>query len=135
MPETSKICQYMQLQLSSSFFTFTPFTFLFSIFGSSQPISKVKIGLATLPTERYKRNVIRGKLELVGKRFKSFSIFFYFTMHLYLQFFRFFFISRYTLVSMGGTTGLFVGASLLSFVEIFYYFIVRPYYTFRMKRK
>lgn len=30
---------------------------------------------------------------------------------------------------MGGTTGLFVGASLLSFIEIFYYFAVRPYGT------
>lgn len=32
-----------------------------------------------------------------------------------------------TKVSMGGATGLFIGASLLSFVEIFYYFTVRPY--------
>lgn len=63
----------------------------------------VTIGLANLPTERYKRNVIRGKLDLV--------------------------------VSMGGTAGLFVGASLLSFVEIFYYFIVRPCSRIRNKRK
>lgn len=34
-------------------------------------------------------------------------------------------------VSIGGTAGLFVGASLLSFVEIFYYFIVRPLYGLR----
>lgn len=59
-------------------------------------LPQVTIGLAALPTERYKRNVIRGKLDLV--------------------------------VSCGGTAGLFVGASLLSFVEIFYYFIVRPCY-------
>lgn len=59
----------------------------------------VTIGLASLPMERYKRNVIRGTLDLV--------------------------------VSIGGTAGLFVGASLLSFVEIFYYFIVRPYYRIR----
>lgn len=63
----------------------------------------VTIGLASLPTERYKRNVIRGKLDLV--------------------------------VSMGGTAGLFVGASLLSFVEIFYYFIVRPCYHKRNTQK
>lgn len=56
----------------------------------------MSIELANLPTERYKRNVIRGKLDLV--------------------------------VSMGGTAGLFVGASVLSFVEIFYYFIIRPCY-------
>lgn len=29
-------------------------------------------------------------------------------------------------VSMGGATGLFLGASILSFVEIIYYFFVRP---------
>lgn len=71
----------------------------FSIYGQSSPLSMVTIGLASLPTERYKRNVIRGTLDLV--------------------------------VSIGGTAGLFVGASLLSFVEIFYYFVVRPYYRIR----
>lgn len=30
-----------------------------------------------------------------------------------------------------GTAGLFVGASLLSFVEMFYYFIVRPFNRWR----
>ncbi|XP_037903312.1 sodium channel protein Nach [Hermetia illucens] len=68
-----------------------------NIYGHQRPISKVEIGLVALPTERYKRNVVRGKLDLV--------------------------------VSMGGTTGLFVGASLLSFVEILYYFTIRPYGT------
>lgn len=29
-------------------------------------------------------------------------------------------------VSMGGSTALFLGASILSFVELFYYFFVRP---------
>lgn len=77
------------------------FFFFHSIYGHSNPLSMVTIGLASLPTERYKRNVIRGKLDLV--------------------------------VSMGGTAGLFVGASLLSFVEIFYYFIVRPCYRLRSK--
>lgn len=72
-----------------------------STHGKSDPISIVTIALADLPTERYKRNVIRGKLDLV--------------------------------VSMGGTAGLFIGASLLSFVEIIYYFIVRPCYRFRNK--
>jgi hypothetical protein len=51
------------------------------------------MALTSLPTERYKRNVIRGKLDLV--------------------------------VSIGGSTGLFLGASLLSFVEIIYFFTVR----------
>ncbi|KAI8125736.1 hypothetical protein FF38_07993 [Lucilia cuprina] len=62
---------------------------------NQNPVSKVEIALVELPTERYKRNVVRGKLDLV--------------------------------VSIGGTTGLFVGASLLSFVEIFYYITIRPY--------
>ena len=29
-------------------------------------------------------------------------------------------------VSMGGSTALFLGASILSFVEVVYYFLVRP---------
>jgi hypothetical protein len=29
--------------------------------------ASVEIGLAMLPTERYKRNVVRGALDLVGK--------------------------------------------------------------------
>lgn len=33
-------------------------------------------------------------------------------------------------MSIGGTTGLFVGASLLSFVEIIYYMTIRPYSSF-----
>lgn len=36
---------------------------------------------------------------------------------------------------MGGTAGLFVGASLLSFVEVFYYFFVRPLYRIREERE
>lgn len=65
-----------------------------NIFDSNAvPYSLIEIALVALPTERYKRNVVRGKLDLV--------------------------------VSIGGTTGLFVGASLLSFVEIIYYFTIR----------
>ncbi|XP_024214300.1 sodium channel protein Nach isoform X2 [Halyomorpha halys] len=55
--------------------------------------TNMEINLDRLPSERYKRNVVRGRLDLV--------------------------------VSMGGAAGLFVGASLLSFVEIFYFFIFR----------
>lgn len=101
------------------------------------PLSKVEIGLIDLPTERYKRNTVRGKLDLVGKcfglrSFHSLSVIIYITYTLCL-----FFISLSTdlillsisfdVVSMGGTTGLFVGASILSFVEIIYYFTIRPY--------
>ncbi|XP_073956887.1 sodium channel protein Nach-like isoform X1 [Choristoneura fumiferana] len=53
----------------------------------------VEMVLAFLPTERFKRIVVRSRLDLV--------------------------------VSIGGTTGLFVGASLLSFVELIIYFTVR----------
>lgn len=35
---------------------------------------------------------------------------------------------------MGGATGLFIGASLLSFVEIVYYFTIRPYSSMIMMR-
>nr|XP_014093605.1 sodium channel protein Nach [Bactrocera oleae] len=68
-----------------------------NILENQNPLAKVEISLIELPTERYKRNVVRGKLDLV--------------------------------VSIGGTTGLFVGASLLSFVEIIYYITIRPYGT------
>ncbi|KAG5666860.1 hypothetical protein PVAND_014868 [Polypedilum vanderplanki] len=60
---------------------------------SVDPYSIIEMSLSNLPTERYKRNVVRGKLDLV--------------------------------VSVGGSAGLFVGASLLSFVEIIYYFTIR----------
>ncbi|XP_058817036.1 sodium channel protein Nach isoform X1 [Topomyia yanbarensis] len=68
-----------------------------SLYTSEKRFSTIDIDLSALPTERYKRNVVRGRLDLV--------------------------------VSVGGTTGLFVGASLLSFVEIVYYFTIRPYGT------
>ncbi|KAG7308681.1 hypothetical protein JYU34_005903 [Plutella xylostella] len=55
--------------------------------------SVVQIALAYLPTERFKRNIVRSRLDLV--------------------------------VSIGGTTGLCVGASILSFVELVFYFTVR----------
>lgn len=38
-------------------------------------------------------------------------------------------------VSIGGTTGLFVGASLLSFVEIIYYMTIRPYSSFIYEKR
>ncbi|XP_063363829.1 sodium channel protein Nach-like [Cydia amplana] len=53
----------------------------------------IEMVLAYLPTERYKRNVVRSRLDLV--------------------------------VSVGGTTGLFVGASIISFVELIWYFTIR----------
>ncbi|XP_045483966.1 pickpocket protein 19-like [Pieris rapae] len=57
--------------------------------------ASVAIELAFLPTERYRRNVVRGVLDLV--------------------------------VSTGGTGGLFLGASLLSFVELIYIILLRPF--------
>lgn len=84
----------------------------------------MEIALVELPTERYKRNLVRGKLDLVGKlaifcahNFKSKN------NNIFLS------------VSIGGTTGLFVGASLLSFVEIFYYVTIRPYGSMVTKKR
>nr|CAD7577449.1 unnamed protein product [Timema californicum] len=76
---------------------------VFSSLGTRKPrnLSSVEIELGLLPSERYKRNVVRGPLDLV--------------------------------VSMGGATGLFVGASLLSFAEFLYYFTVRLCGTVRMR--
>lgn len=87
----------------------------------------VKIALTSLPTERYKRNVIRGKLDLVGKHFRI-DLWFSFIYEPIMND-----SCVFVSVSMGGTTGLFVGASLLSFVEIFYYFVVRPYYNLQQE--
>ena len=41
----------------------------------------------------------------------------------------------YFIVSTGGTTGLFVGASLLSFVELIYYLTIRVYGSLYMEKK
>lgn len=38
-------------------------------------------------------------------------------------------------VSIGGSTGLFVGASLLSFIELIYYFTIRPYVNYRNEQR
>lgn len=48
---------------------------MFSILEHQRPMSTVEIGLIDLPTEKYKRNVVRGKLDLVGMLldFKYFS--------------------------------------------------------------
>ncbi|XP_055632460.1 sodium channel protein Nach [Toxorhynchites rutilus septentrionalis] len=73
-----------------------------SLYNREKRCSTIEIELSQLPTERYRRNVVRGRLDLV--------------------------------VSIGGTTGLFVGASLLSFVEIVYYFTIRPYGTIYMRK-
>jgi acid-sensing ion channel, other len=35
--------------------------------GAVDPFSVIEVTLANLPTERYKRNVVRGKLDLVGE--------------------------------------------------------------------
>ncbi|XP_075978138.1 sodium channel protein Nach-like [Anticarsia gemmatalis] len=64
-------------------------------FVTTENFASVQIELAVLPSERYRRNVVRGVLDLV--------------------------------VSTGGTGGLFLGASLLSFVELFYILLIRPF--------
>ncbi|BET00141.1 Amiloride-sensitive sodium channel [Nesidiocoris tenuis] len=57
--------------------------------------TRISIAMDALPAHRFKRNVVRTKLDLV--------------------------------VSMGGTIGLFLGMSLLSFVEWFYFMFVRKW--------
>ncbi|CAH1638183.1 unnamed protein product [Spodoptera littoralis] len=64
-------------------------------FVTTDSYASVQIELAVLPSERYRRNVVRGVLDLV--------------------------------VSTGGTGGLFLGASILSFVELFYILLIRPF--------
>ncbi|XP_050532301.1 sodium channel protein Nach-like isoform X1 [Daktulosphaira vitifoliae] len=62
-------------------------------FTMSDNESIIQLMLDQLPQERLKRNVIRGRLDI--------------------------------LVSLGGSVALFVGASILSFLEIIYYFFLR----------
>ncbi|KAJ2949042.1 hypothetical protein O0L34_g5984 [Tuta absoluta] len=57
--------------------------------------ASVHIELSMLPSEKYRRNVVRGVMDLV--------------------------------VSTGGTCGLFLGVSILSFVEVLYILLVRPF--------
>ncbi|XP_049942650.1 sodium channel protein Nach-like [Schistocerca serialis cubense] len=59
-------------------------------------VSEISLKMHSLPVERFKRNVVRTKLDLV--------------------------------VSIGGTAGFFLGASLLSVVEFVMYFFVRSIY-------
>lgn len=40
----------------------------------------------------------------------------------------------YTLVSTGGTGGLFLGASILSFVELLYILLLRPFFDIYSQR-
>nr|XP_026492257.1 sodium channel protein Nach [Vanessa tameamea] len=63
----------------------------------------VEMILAYLPTERFKRSVVRSQLDLV--------------------------------VSVGGTASLFVGASLLSFVELIFFFTIRFISDLCMKKR
>ncbi|KAM3965323.1 sodium channel protein Nach [Aphomia sociella] len=65
--------------------------------------SVVEIVLAHLPAERFKRNVVRSRMDLV--------------------------------VSVGGTTGLFVGASVISFIELIFFFTVRFISNILMEKK
>lgn len=88
---------------------------------SQRPMSVVDIGLINLPTEKYKRNVVRGKLDLVGKCFLFAST----SKPNYNSFS--FINNNNKKVSFGGSASLFLGCSLLSFVEVIFFFFVRPY--------
>ncbi|XP_050682170.1 pickpocket protein 28 [Leptidea sinapis] len=61
---------------------------------TNNDFATVEIVMPFLPSERFRRNVVRGALDLV--------------------------------VSTGGTAGLLLGASILSFVELIYILLVRP---------
>lgn len=102
------------------------------IIDDQKPHSIIDVSLGYLPNERYKRNVVRGHFDLVGEsknfsdtmktNFYVFELIFKIQL-LFLIIDDFFFFS--CIVSIGGSFGLFVGASLLSFIEIFYYFTIR----------
>ncbi|XP_047533408.1 pickpocket protein 19-like [Vanessa atalanta] len=84
----------------------TEITIIKDVITSLRPKKKktyVEMILAYLPTERFKRSVVRSQLDLV--------------------------------VSVGGTAGLFVGASLLSFVELIFFFTIRFISDLCMKKR
>eukprot|EP00102_Acyrthosiphon_pisum_P021032 XP_016658242.1 PREDICTED: sodium channel protein Nach [Acyrthosiphon pisum] len=66
---------------------------IIKFFRTNENESVIQLMMDRLPAERLKRNVVRGRLDV--------------------------------LVSLGGSVALFVGASILSFLEIIYYFIIR----------
>ncbi|XP_034254431.1 uncharacterized protein LOC117653133 [Thrips palmi] len=71
--------------------------------GEHEQGTRVRLMLDSLPTTRFRRNVVRTRLDLV--------------------------------VSMGGTAGLFLGASLLTFVELVYYACRTPSYKLMKERE
>jgi len=68
-----------------------------------------------LPEERLKRNVVRGRLDIIGN-YINIIIDMYSLIKTNIVF---------VIVSLGGSVALFVGASILSLLEIIYYFILR----------
>jgi hypothetical protein len=61
------------------------FIILFYIYRITQKDSEIKFVMQTLPNERLRRNVVRGKLDLVGKSTKHmFAISFQILIHNHL---------------------------------------------------
>lgn len=103
-------------------FFFFGFFFLLSITTEEQTNdneskygSKIVVSLDRLPNERLKRNVVRSRMDLIGKTIIHNRK--YINIVIILYCFR-------DAVSIGGTLSLFLGVSVLSIVEIIYYFIV-----------
>ncbi|XP_017776900.1 PREDICTED: pickpocket protein 28-like [Nicrophorus vespilloides] len=80
--------------------------------GLKSAASEISIRLQSLPTFRFKRNVVRTTMDLVGELAQRELLTCIFTP---------------SLVSIGGTAGLFIGASLLSIVEMIYLLLIRKY--------
>lgn len=79
--------------------------------------SNLQWGLKEYPSMRLKRDVIFGFTDLLGK----YGLFLFF-----LQFFNVFCLVFS--VYIGGMTGLFLGCSVLSFIEILYFFSIKFYW-------
>lgn len=76
----------------------------------------VSIRLQAIPTQRYFRQAVREKIDIVGKDNRDLLI----ILCLSDEFFSFSFA-----VSVGGILGLFMGASIMSLVEIIYFLTIR----------
>lgn len=75
-------------------------------------LRNVSIRIMALPSQRFFRQAVREKIDIVGELVKLIKF--------VLKSFLF-------LVSIGGISSLFLGASILSFFELFYFLIFRTF--------
>lgn len=86
-----------------------------SVLHEHSKLRNVTISLQEMPTQRFFRQAVREKVDIVGELLMELLIF--------LKKIKLLFFS----VSVGGILGLFMGASILSLVEFLYFFTIRAF--------